>query len=111
MACLYVAMVCGYLDDRSEKPWGQLKKGLLDAAVCLGVAYFVWSALDGEVWLIVCSFCRERIPFILPKQFMGMEAKLVLTNYPALRQQGKTYTLPKPGFRIFPYEAAVLRMS
>ena len=51
MACLYVAMVCGYLDDRSEKPWGQLKKGLLDAAVCLGVAYFVWSALGGHVWL------------------------------------------------------------
>jgi oligo-1,6-glucosidase len=73
---------------------------------------FVYTrSLDGEVWLIVCSFCRERIPIILPKQFMGMEAKLVLTNYPALRQQGKTYTLPKPGFRIFPYEAAVLRMS
>ena len=73
---------------------------------------FVYTrSLDGEVWLIVCSFCRERIPFILPKQFMGMEAKLVLTNYPAQRQQGKTYTLPKPGFRIFPYEAAVLRMS
>ena len=51
IACLYVAMVCGYLDDRSEKPWGQLKKGLLDAAVCLGVAYFVWSALGGHVWL------------------------------------------------------------
>ena len=51
IACLYVAMVCGYLDDRAEKPWGQLKKGLLDAAVCLGVAYFVWSALGGEVWL------------------------------------------------------------
>ena len=51
LACLYVAMVCGYLDDRSEKPWGQLKKGLLDVAVCLGVAYFVWSALGGEVWL------------------------------------------------------------
>ena len=49
--CLYVAMVCGYLDDRSEKPWGQLKKGALDAVVCLGVAYFVWSALGGEVWI------------------------------------------------------------
>ncbi len=49
--CLYVAMVCGYLDDRSEKPWGELKKGLLDAAVCLGVAYFVWMALGGQVWL------------------------------------------------------------
>ena len=73
---------------------------------------FVYTrSLDGEVWLIVCSFCRERLPFILPKQFMGIEAKLVLTNYPEQRQQGKIYTLPKPGFRIYPYEAAVLRMS
>ena len=51
LLCLYVAMVCGYLDDRSEKPWGQLKKGVLDVAVCLGVAYFVWSALGGQVWV------------------------------------------------------------
>jgi len=51
MVCLYVAMVCGYLDDRADKPWGQLKKGVLDAVVCLGVAYFVWQALGGEVWL------------------------------------------------------------
>jgi len=50
-ACLYVAMVCGYLDDRSEKPWGQLKKGILDVAACLGVAYFVWYALGGQVWV------------------------------------------------------------
>ena len=51
MLFLYLAMVFGYLDDRSVAPWGQLKKGLLDAAVCLGVAYFVWSALGGEEWL------------------------------------------------------------
>ncbi len=51
LVCLYVAMVCGYLDDRSDKPWGQLKKGVFDAAVCLGVAYFVWDALGGQVWL------------------------------------------------------------
>ena len=48
--CLYVAMAFGYLDDRAEVPWGQLKKGLLDAAVCLGVAFFVWMALEGRVW-------------------------------------------------------------
>ena len=51
LACLYVAMACGYLDDRADEPWGQLKKGVLDVAVCLGVAYFVWSALGGQVWL------------------------------------------------------------
>lgn len=42
MVCLYVAMVCGYLDDRAAVPWGQLKKGLLDAVVAIGAAYFIY---------------------------------------------------------------------
>ena len=29
------AMLTGYLDDRSELPWGELKKGLLDLGICL----------------------------------------------------------------------------
>lgn len=48
---LYMAMVFGYLDDRSMVPWGQLKKGLLDVAVSLGVALFVWTGHGGEVWV------------------------------------------------------------
>jgi len=51
LLCLYMAMAFGYLDDRAEEPWGQLRKGLLDAVVCLGVAFFVWSALEGRMWL------------------------------------------------------------
>ena len=51
LMCLYLAMMFGYLDDRSVEPWGQLKKGVLDAAVSLGVALFVWTALEGRVWL------------------------------------------------------------
>ena len=51
VGCLYAAMLSGYFDDRAETPWGQLKKGLLDAVVCLGAAYFVWSAMGGAVWL------------------------------------------------------------
>ena len=68
LLCLYVAMVFGYLDDRSDKPWGQLKKGLLDVTVCLGVAFFVWLALKGpdqcvEVWLPSAMNLVWRIPW------------------------------------------------
>ena len=68
LLCLYVAMVFGYLDDRSDKPWGQLKKGLLDVSVCLGVAFFVWLALKGpdqcvEVWLPSAMNVVWRIPW------------------------------------------------
>ena len=42
LLCLYMSMVFGYLDDRSTVPWGQLKKGLLDFAVALGAAAFIY---------------------------------------------------------------------
>ena len=29
------AMLTGYLDDRADLPWGELKKGLLDLGICL----------------------------------------------------------------------------
>jgi len=49
---LYLTMAFGYLDDRSEVPWGQLKKGVLDVVVSLGVALLVWTSRHGsEVWL------------------------------------------------------------
>lgn len=52
LLCLYLTMAFGYLDDRSEVPWGQLKKGVLDVVVSLGVALFVWTSRHGsEVWL------------------------------------------------------------
>jgi len=39
---MYGAVLFGYLDDRAKTPWGQLKKGLLDAVVSLAVATFVY---------------------------------------------------------------------
>ncbi|MBR6734959.1 MAG: phospho-N-acetylmuramoyl-pentapeptide-transferase [Kiritimatiellae bacterium] len=58
--CLYMAMAFGYLDDRAVEPWGQLKKGLLDAAVCIGVAVFLFSTLEGRMW--VPFFAKGPLP-------------------------------------------------
>ena len=59
IACLYLSMLFGYLDDRSTLPWGELKKGLLDIIVSVGAATCIywgyaqgtgdWTAL--QVWL------------------------------------------------------------
>ena len=35
---LFAAMLTGYLDDRAETPWGELKKGILDFAIALMTA-------------------------------------------------------------------------
>ena len=39
---LYLAMLFGYLDDRALVPWGELKKGLLDAVVSIAIACFIF---------------------------------------------------------------------
>ncbi len=44
LALIYGAMLTGYFDDAAEKPWGELKKGLLDVIIALGISInFVWN--------------------------------------------------------------------
>lgn len=40
--CLYIAMLFGYLDDKAKNPWGELKKGILDAIVSVAIAVLVF---------------------------------------------------------------------
>lgn len=61
---IYVVMLFGYLDDRSQIPWGELKKGLLDAVVSIAIATFlffghsesgvmgVWIPFTKEIFLV-----------------------------------------------------------
>ena len=35
---VYAAMMTGFLDDAAEKPWGELKKGLLDVIISAGIS-------------------------------------------------------------------------
>ena len=47
---LYLSMWFGYLDDKSELPWGELKKGLLDLVVALGAATCIYAGQGGQLW-------------------------------------------------------------
>ena len=38
IALIYAAMLTGYLDDAAEKPWGELKKGILDFLIAAGIS-------------------------------------------------------------------------
>ena len=51
--CLALAMVTGYLDDRSSKEWGRLRKGLLDLAVAFLAAWALTQNGPMEIWLPV----------------------------------------------------------
>ncbi len=35
---IFLGMLSGYLDDRSEKPWGEYKKGIIDIVISVGTA-------------------------------------------------------------------------
>ncbi|TVQ19408.1 MAG: phospho-N-acetylmuramoyl-pentapeptide-transferase [Spirochaetaceae bacterium] len=39
----YVSMLAGYLDDRSEKPWSEYRKGLLDLIVSVAAAFLLYG--------------------------------------------------------------------
>ena len=51
VGCLYLSMLFGYLDDCSNLPWSELKKGLLDLAVALAAAGFLYMGQGSQVWL------------------------------------------------------------
>ena len=53
VGCLALAMATGYLDDRSEKEWGRVRKGLLDLAVALLAALALCQCKPAEIWLPV----------------------------------------------------------
>ncbi|MCL1909810.1 MAG: phospho-N-acetylmuramoyl-pentapeptide-transferase [Kiritimatiellaeota bacterium] len=63
VVCLVAAMLTGWLDDKSEKPWGRLRKGALDAVVCVATAFalcgfgreaVIWLPFTKEVLTVPC---------------------------------------------------------
>ena len=52
VVALYGAMLFGYLDDRAAVPWGELRKGMLDAVVSVLIAVFIFlghsESIDGS---------------------------------------------------------------
>ncbi len=50
---LYLGMFFGYLDDASRMPWGEWRKGLLDAVVALTAALCLYQGGAATLWLPV----------------------------------------------------------
>jgi len=46
-----VAMLSGYLDDKSARPWGELVKGLVDLALAAAAAFLLYSSEVSTIWL------------------------------------------------------------
>lgn len=46
-----VAMISGYLDDRSRHPWGEMTKGLFDLGLALAAAFLLYYSEVSTIWL------------------------------------------------------------
>lgn len=75
LACIYGAMITGYLDDAAEKPWGNVKKGLCDLVISLGVAFASYYDIGNKI-SITLTDSRITVPAPL---YIFLAAVLVWT--------------------------------
>lgn len=64
LAALFIEMLSGYLDDASETPWGELKKGIIDMVVAVGVSATVYYFNGGVIALPTLGL-EVTVPMVL----------------------------------------------
>jgi phospho-N-acetylmuramoyl-pentapeptide-transferase len=69
LICIVLAMVCGYLDDRSSKAWSEYRKGFCDLLVSGAASVILWFFRFREtpIWIpfTKSEFLVGAVPFIL----------------------------------------------
>ena len=55
LVLVYAAMLSGYFDDAAETPWGNLKKGLIDLVISLGIAFTYYFYNGSQVKLYITN--------------------------------------------------------
>jgi phospho-N-acetylmuramoyl-pentapeptide-transferase len=68
-----IAMVTGYLDDRSNKPWSEYIKGLLDLLIALAASFVLYYSRGGELWF---PFTKE-IFYVSPFFYIPISALII----------------------------------
>lgn len=67
LVLVYAAMLSGYFDDAAETPWGNLKKGLIDLVISLGIAftYYFYNGSQVKLYITDSTFTIPAPPFII----------------------------------------------
>ena len=67
LVLVYAAMLSGYFDDASETPWGNLKKGLIDLVISLGIAftYYFYNGSQVKLYITDSTFTIPAPLFII----------------------------------------------
>ena len=67
LVLVYAAMLSGYIDDAAETPWGNLKKGLIDLVISLGIAftYYFYNGSQVKLYITDSTFTIPAPLFII----------------------------------------------
>lgn len=67
LVLVYAAMLSGYFDDVAETPWGNLKKGLIDLVISLGIAftYYFYNGSQVKLYITNSTFTIPAPLFII----------------------------------------------
>ncbi|MBR1752290.1 MAG: phospho-N-acetylmuramoyl-pentapeptide-transferase [Ruminococcus sp.] len=65
LALIYLAMITGYLDDAAETPWGELKKGIFDLVISVGISVTYYYYNDSDIYLFGSSYHIPAAIFII----------------------------------------------
>jgi phospho-N-acetylmuramoyl-pentapeptide-transferase len=73
LALTLLAMLSGYLDDRSEKPWGEYRKALIDLGLSLAASFALFYLRKTIFWL---PFVEGELP-IGPAAFIAVSTAVI----------------------------------
>lgn len=67
LVLVYAAMLSGYFDDAAKTPWGNLKKGLIDLVISLGIAftYYFYNGSQVKLYITNSTFTIPAPLFII----------------------------------------------
>lgn len=67
LVLVYAAVLSGYFDDAAETPWGNLKKGLIDLVISLGIAftYYFYNGSQVKLYITDSTFTIPAPLFII----------------------------------------------
>lgn len=67
LVLVYAAMLSGYFDDAAETPWGNLKKGLIDLVISLGIAftYYFYNGSQVKLYITDSTFTIPAPLFVI----------------------------------------------
>lgn len=67
LVLVHAAMLSGYFDDAAETPWGNLKKGLIDLVISLGIAftYYFYNGSQVKLYITDSTFTIPAPLFII----------------------------------------------